>query len=149
MKRAKNLGAFGSVALYGMYIGLWSSPSSAAPFDAAPFAQRSPEGNGLVWDDPRELHQVVVRFNSPVASGVQVHLEYWGSRWPEQHLPKDRAPGGGDVGWMELGNWYRGGWRVADTVTTTEGATVSFTFNAINAKEFPKLTAYQRITVIP
>jgi hypothetical protein len=142
MKRAKNLGTFGSAALYGIYIGLWSSPSSAAPFDAAPFAQRLPEGNGLVWDDPREIHKVVVRFNAPVASGAQVHLEYWGSRWPEQHLPKDRAPGGGDVGWMELGNWYRGGWRVADTATTTEGATVSFTFNAVNAKEFPKLTAY-------
>src|SRR2546421_5905599 len=35
-------------------------------------------------------------------------LEYWGSRWPEQHLPKDRQPGGADVGWMELGKCCSG-----------------------------------------
>ncbi len=142
IQRAKNLSAFGSVALYGLYFGLWSSPSSASPFDAAPFGQRLPQRNGLVWEDPREIHKVVVHFNAPVANGGKVHLEYWGSRWPEQHLPKDRAPGGGDVGWMELGNWYRGGWRVADTETTTEGATISFTFHEVNKSEFPKLTAY-------
>lgn len=84
------------------------------PFDAAPFGLPLPEGNGILWEDPREIHQVVVHFatNGPLPKGLR--LEYWGSRWPDQHLPKDREPGGADVGWMELGNWYKGGWRVAD-----------------------------------
>src|SRR5205807_10593304 len=72
----------------------------------------------------------------------QVHLEYWGSHWPEQHLPKDRAPGGGDVGWMELGNWYQGGWRVADAEATIEGSSVRFKFHPVNAKEFAKVKDY-------
>lgn len=114
----------------------------ATSFDAAPFARSLPEGNGLIWDDPREVHQVIVKFVGPAAPAAQVHLEYWGSRWPEQHLPKDRAPGGGDVGWMELGNWYRGGWRVADTETRSEGSSITFNFHPVNATEFPKLKEY-------
>ncbi len=114
----------------------------AEPFDAAPFALPLPEGNGLLWEDPREIHQVVAHFATPPASLDSVHLEYWGSRWPNQHLPKDRQPGGGDVGWMELGNWYRGGWRVADAESRLEGAKVVFTFRPVNTKEFPQLKDY-------
>ncbi len=76
-----------------------SSTSWSLVFDAAPFALPLREGNGLQWEDPREIHQVTVHFTGAVpAEGVR--LEYWGSRWPQQHLPKDREPGGGDVGWM-------------------------------------------------
>jgi hypothetical protein len=116
--------------------------ASAANFDAAPFGLPMTDGNGLIWEDPRELHQVTVRFagNVPVPDGVR--LEYWGSHWPEQHLPKDRAPGGGDVGWMEMGNWYRGAWRSADAETKTSGSSVTFTFHPVNANEFPKLKDY-------
>lgn len=114
----------------------------AASFDAAPFAQKLADGTGLLWEDPREIHSVVVQFEGVAPAAEQVHLQYWGSRWPEQHLPKDRAPGGGDVGWMELGNWYRGGWRVADTQIKTNGASIFFAFNPVNAKEFPKAKDY-------
>ena len=86
----------------------------AEVFDAAPFALPLPQGIGLLWEDPREIHQVVVEFEGTAPPAEQVHLEYWGSRWPQQHLPKDREPGGGDVGWMELGNWFQGDWRTAD-----------------------------------
>ena len=34
----------------------------AAPFDAAPFGLPLPEGNGVMWEDPREIHTVIVRF---------------------------------------------------------------------------------------
>src|SRR5438445_1740561 len=111
-------------------------------FDAAPFALPLPEGNGLLWEDPREIHRIVVHFATNAPAPETVQLEYWGSRWPEQHLPKDRQPGGADVGWMELGNWYNGGWRVADTEARTEGSTLFFTFRAVNAKEFPALKDY-------
>ncbi|HEX2972604.1 MAG TPA: hypothetical protein VHP11_09740, partial [Tepidisphaeraceae bacterium] len=114
----------------------------AEAFDAAPFGLPLPEGNGLMWEDPREIHQVIVRFKEPVSSPEQVKLEYWGSWWPERHLPKDKEPGGGDVGWMELGNWYKYGWRKADTEVKAEGATLSFSFRPVNAKEFPKVEGY-------
>jgi len=114
----------------------------AAPFDAAPFSLPLPEGCGLLWEDPREIHQVEVLFDGNPPLADRVHLQYWGSRWPEQHLPKDREPGGGDVGWMELGNWYRGGWRVADTEAKSDGSTLAFSFHPVNAKEFPKLRDY-------
>jgi hypothetical protein len=118
------------------------SLASGAPFDAAPFAVPLPEGNGLLWEDPRELHRVVVHFEGAAPPADNVHLRYWGSRWPEQHLPKDREPGGGDVGWMELGNWYRGGWRTADVEVQTNSSSLAFTFRPLNAKEFPTLAAY-------
>ncbi|MGO8931845.1 MAG: hypothetical protein ACLQU3_33745 [Limisphaerales bacterium] len=114
----------------------------AAPFDAAPFGLLLPEGNGVMWEDPREIHRVVVHFAGAAPGPEKVGLEYWGSRWPEQHLPKDREPGGGSVGWMELGNWYTYQWRVADAQAKTDGNAVTFTFRAVNAKEFPKLEDY-------
>ena len=101
-----------------------------------------PDGAGIIWDDPREVHRVVVQFSEAPASNANLRLEYWGSHWPEQHLPKDRAPGGGDVGWMELGNWFQGGWRVADAQVQHDGAIVTFTFRPVNETEFPKLTDY-------
>src|SRR5690242_12829980 len=89
--------------------------------DVAPFGKSLPDGNGIYWEDPREIHRVIVHFEGAAPSPEKVHLEYWGSRWPEQRLPKDREPGGGFVGWMELGNWHNGGWRVADTEGSPEG----------------------------
>ena len=121
---------------------LLNSGAQAAPFDAAPFGLPLPEGNGLMWEDPREIHRVVVHFKSAPPAPDKVRLDYWGSRWPEQHLPKDREPGGGDVGWMELGNWWSYGWRKADAEARTDGNAVSFTFRPVNAKEFPKVKDY-------
>jgi hypothetical protein len=106
---------------------VFSPVAWSAAFDAAPVALPLREGNGLQWEDPREIHQVTVHFAGAVpAEGVR--LEYWGSRWPQQHLPKDREPGGGDVGWMELGNWYQGGWRVADAQASSKGNSVTSLF---------------------
>lgn len=112
------------------------------PMDVAPWGMPLPEGNGLFWEDPREVHRVVVRFREPLPSPERVGLEYWGSRWPRQRLPKDREPGGAGVGWWELGNWYRGGWRRADAVAAVEGSTLTFTFHPVNAREFPDVADY-------
>jgi hypothetical protein len=113
-----------------------------APFDAAPFAVRGNAADTLVWEDPRELHEVTVEFAEPPADDATLRLEYWGSRWPQQHFPKDKEPGGGDVGWAELGNWFNGGWRTADAVVKREGKIARFTFHPINASEFPDLKDY-------
>ncbi|MBI3911260.1 MAG: hypothetical protein HY320_10040 [Armatimonadetes bacterium] len=112
------------------------------PVNVAPFGTLLPEGNGIVWEDPREIHRVVVRFKGPALPTHRLRLEYWGSRWPAQRLPKDRQPGGGDVGWWELGNWYRGGWRAADAIAVSQGSVITFTFRPVNAREFPELKDY-------
>jgi hypothetical protein len=114
----------------------------AAPFDAAPFGLPLPQGNGVMWEDPREIHQVVVHFKDGAPAPESVRLEYWASRWPEQHLPKDREPGGGNVGWMELGNWYTYRWRTADTEAKADDSAITFNFRPVNAKEFPNVNDY-------
>jgi hypothetical protein len=43
---------------------------------------------------------------------------------------------------MELGNWYRGGWRVADANVSVEGGTVTFTFNPVSQREAKNLKDY-------
>src|SRR5579862_5004825 len=93
---------------------------TVADFDAAPFGLPLPEGSGLMWEDPREIHSVAVDFAEALRPGTTLRLEYWGSHWPKERLPKDREPGGGDEGWVELGNWYKGEWRVADTEQTID-----------------------------
>jgi hypothetical protein len=129
---------FAAFALAGPLLG----QKSPTPFDAAPYGIALQEGQGLVWEDPREIHAVIVDFADAIPAGLGLRLEYWGSHWPRQHLPKDRQPGGGDAGWLELGNWYNGGWRVADTEQTTSGNSVRFTFRPINAREFADLKDY-------
>jgi hypothetical protein len=120
----------------------WNLPLPGAPFDAAPSALPLPDGAGLLWEDPREIHSVSVLFSNAAPDPSSIHLEYWGSRWPEQRLPKDREPGGGDVGWMELGNWHQGGWRAADTSVQSNGNRLTFTFNPVNLKEFKEIKDY-------
>jgi len=119
-----------------------SSAAAAAPVDVAPFGMALPEGNGVYWDDPREIHQVVVHFKGAAPAPERVRLEYWGSHWPEEHLPKDKEIGSGASGWMELGNWYIHGWRAADVEAKTEGDQITFSFRPVNAREFSKVKNY-------
>jgi hypothetical protein len=129
-------------ALFALTV-LWPALSGgAALFDAAPFGLPLPEGNGLMWEDPREIHRVVVHFKEAPPAADKLRLEYWGSWWPGRHLPKDREPGGADTGWMELGNWWKYDWRKADTESRAEGQAVTFTFRPVNAKEFPDVKNY-------
>ncbi|MCC7377028.1 MAG: hypothetical protein IT581_20375 [Verrucomicrobiales bacterium] len=121
-----------------------ASVSVGAPFDAAPFALPLPpaDGPGLLWEDPREVHEVRVTFKTPPPDPARVRIQYWGSWWPERHLPKDREPGGGDVGWMELGNWWKNGWRDADASVEWQGAMAIFRFRPVNAVEFQGIKDY-------
>jgi hypothetical protein len=118
------------------------SAEPSAAFDAAPFGLPLPEGPGVLWEDPREIHRVVAHFKGPAPKPDQVHLEYWGSWWPERHLPKDHQPGGGDIGWLELGNWYSYNWRTADAAAQAEGNSIVFTFRPVTEREVPKVKDY-------
>src|SRR5439155_20279103 len=44
--------------------------------------------------------------------------------------------------WMELGNWWNGGWRAADVETEISGNTITFNFRPVNAKEFSNVKDY-------
>ena len=139
MKSAFRLVLFATVIAVGPVVGR-GSPDQF--FDAGPFGVPLPDGPGLKWDDPREIHSVIVNFAGPIPAGGKLRLEYWGSHWPEQHLPKDRVLGSGFSGWMELGNWYNGGWRVADTEQSVSSNSIQFTFHPINVQEYPGLKDY-------
>jgi hypothetical protein len=83
-----------------------------------------------------------VDFAVPIPANAKVHVEYWGSHWPLQYLPNDPYLGSGYSGWMELGDWYNGGWRIADTAQTISGNSIHSTFEPINTHEYPQLTNY-------
>jgi hypothetical protein len=145
------IGYYLSVALvavsspfFGKAEGHFRPDPAARHFDAAPFGMPLPsqQGQGVEWTDPRDIHEVIVDFAGPIPASAKVHVEYWGSDWPLQHLPTDTELGSGFSGWMELGDWYNGGWRVADTMETVSGNSVHFTFAPINAHEYPELTNY-------
>ncbi len=115
-------------------------PPVGSAVDVAPWAIPLPQGLGLRWTDPREIHRVVVLFRGNAPRGIR--LQYWSSRWPEQRLPRDREPGGGDVGWWELGNWYTGEWRDADADVYANDNEATITFRPVNRKEFPRLRGF-------
>ena len=121
---------------------LFGHDSNPDFFDAAPYGIPLPEGNGLMWEDPREIHSVCIDFASALPAGSKLNLEYWGSHWPQQRLPKDHELGNGFAGWLELGNWFTGGWRVADTMQSISGNSIQFTFRSVNEHEYPDLKDY-------
>ncbi len=112
-------------------------PTAGSAFDAAPFGAPLTDDCGVVWEDPRELHRVVVRFAAPPPADLA--LQYWRGKWPAVRLPKDQVPAGGAVGWWELGDWFNGQWQTADAETVVAGTSAVFTFRPANAVEFPEL----------
>jgi len=108
-----------------------------SPFDAALFAQPLAGQAGLVWESPREIHKVVVRFAG--APPMDLALQYWRTKWPQQRLPKQAICGGGSVGWWELGNWFTGEWQTADVELSIEEHCASFLFRPLTESEFPDL----------
>ena len=109
-------------------------------FNAAPFGQPLDGEVGLVWEDPREVHRVVVRFQDqpPANLGIQ----YWRTRWPQQRLPKGEVPRGGASGWWELGNWFTGQWQTADATLDVREKVATFAFRPVNKHEFPDLNDF-------
>lgn len=106
-------------------------------FNAAPWSVPLEKDLGMAWDDPREIHRVLVEFRGDAPKDLQ--LQYWRHRWPENRVPKDRVPEGGSVGWWELGNWYVGDWQTADASVSVQGSRAEITFKPVNATEFPAI----------
>src|ERR1043165_7409920 len=93
--------------------GLFARSGFSAAMDVAPFGLPLPEGNGRMWEDPREIHQVIVHFSGHAPPTEKVRREYWG-----------------------------GGWRVADAEAKADRSAIVFAFRPVNAKEFPALKNY-------
>ena len=96
---------------------------------------------GVIWEDARDIFRVEVRFagSGPVPLPDTIRLEYWQSSWPGNRIPRDEPSGAGGSGWLNVGDWFQGKWLTADTNLKIDGATYTFTFNPVNAKEFPDL----------
>lgn len=92
---------------------------------------------GVMWEDLREVHRVVVTFAAPPSHAPE--LQYWRSTWPEKRIPRDDASGSGQSGWLNTGDWLQGKWQTADTNVAANGATFTYSFAPLTRKEFPKL----------
>jgi len=108
--------------------------------DIVPFGEmlREAEGCTIIWEDPRELHRVVVEFETPPDTGL-LALHYWQSSWPFREIPRSAPSGAGQSGWFDVGDWYKGRWRTADANVAVEETRATFTFNPANRIEFPEL----------
>jgi len=93
---------------------------------------------GVLWEDSRDIFRVVVKFADAnnLPQKETVHLEYWQSTWPGSRIPRDQPSGAGSSGWLNVGDWFQGKWRTADTNLQTDDATYTFTFNPLSVKEF-------------
>ena len=113
------------------------------PVNIVPFGQISrwdsqQKDYGVFWEDPRDIFCVTVRFADAkeLPNPNTVRLEYWQSSWPWSRIPRDSLSGAGSSGWLNVGDWFQGRWLKADANLDVKGATYTFTFNPINAREF-------------
>ncbi len=134
------LGCFWVGAL--LVVGADGAATDAISVDVVPFGElvRDEEGYTVIWEDPRELHRVVVGFETPPPPNTDLSLEYWQSSWPFREIPRDAPSGSGFSGWFDVGDWYKGKWQTADTDVQIEYSQAIFTFNPANRKEFPDLS---------
>ncbi len=104
----------------------------------AEFAKMECDDQGIVlhWEEPRDIYKVVVKTDSP-SKLVERKLQYWQNHWPRQRVPKGEVVGGGS-GWTAVDDWFNGQWRDADARVEVKGDRVVYTFNPINALEFPE-----------
>jgi hypothetical protein len=114
--------------------------------DIAPFAYRDdPNAQELIfrWEEPREVHRVVLRFAGEAPPLRAVEVAYWRSHWPEARRPlieseeeETFAPG-----WQAQDDWFNGDWQPADTTARAAGSEIRLTFAPLGRREFPALAA--------
>jgi hypothetical protein len=95
----------------------------------------NPEYITLEWEEMRDVFAIVMQSNSSVMAKIQ----YWQRIWPIQRVPKGAVVGAGGSGWMADDDPYNGDWKTADVKVTLQGDRAVYTFNPINAIEFPDI----------
>jgi len=111
-------------------------------FSAATFTLKD---YGVVWEDARDIVRVAVAFGDAAGWPRGLRLQYWQSAWPVRRIPRDGPSGAGKSGWLDVGDWFQGEWKDADANNEVAGNTVTFTFNPINAREFPALEDFDAV----
>src|SRR5688572_17695089 len=119
------------------------------PLDVVPFGQinhweADQKDYGVMWEDSRDIFQVVVEFSESAAlpPTEQIKLQYWRSSWPKHRIPRNEPSGAGSSGWLDIGDWHQGKWMTADVKLDVQGPRYTFTFNPINAQEFKDLADF-------
>lgn len=118
-------------------------PAAGSAVDVVPWGEHASWADGrdlgVWWEDPRDIHRVVVTFAGPAPEAGAAKLQWWQSQWPGHRIPRDRPAGAGQFGWGHLGDLHQGRWRDADAYLQTDECTWTFTFRHLNATEFPTL----------
>ncbi|MCE5226437.1 MAG: hypothetical protein LLG05_11355 [Porphyromonadaceae bacterium] len=97
--------------------------------------ERDKNGITLQWEEPRDIYKVIVKTSHP-SELLNNKIQYWNNNWPQKRVPKGEVDAG-SLGWSAQDDWFNGEWKNADTRTEIKDNHVIYTFNAINAKEFP------------
>ena len=96
----------------------------------------------LTWEEFRDIFKVEVKCSDP-AIFSDAKLQYWQHHWPHQRVPKGVPVGAGGSGWMAQDDWYNGEWKDADVSMAIEADKVIYTFNPVNAREFPDIEGFE------
>jgi len=112
-------------------------------FDAAQYAviEYSPEEVVLRWEEMRDIFSVIIQ-STDRSRLSDIKLQYWQRTWPNQRVPKGTAVGAGGSGWMRDDDWFNGKWIDADVKAEIQDDKVIYTFNPVNAKEFPDISDF-------
>ncbi|MDQ1317470.1 MAG: hypothetical protein QG588_1122 [Candidatus Poribacteria bacterium] len=95
----------------------------------------NPEDITLEWEEMRDVFAIVMQSDPSVLAKIQ----YWQRIWPIQRVAKGAVVGAGGSGWMADDDPYNGEWKTADVKMTLQGDCAVYTFNPINAIEFPDI----------
>lgn len=92
---------------------------------------------GVLWDDPRNIYTLIIRFKSPPRELKEedIKIQYWQCNWPKYGL---ETIGAGFSGWRPIDDLYNGKWRKAKFDLKINGSTWVFRFRPIN-EEFPEV----------
>jgi len=95
----------------------------------------NPEDITLEWEEMRDVFAIVIQSDPSALAKIQ----YWQRIWPIQRVAKGAVVGAGGSGWMADDDPYNGDWKTADVKVTLQGNRAVYTFNPINAIEFPDI----------
>jgi len=95
---------------------------------------------GVLWDDPRDVYALVVRFRSPPENfeAGDIKVQYWQCNWPKH---RHELVGSGFSGWAPIDDPYNGVWRDAKFELRVEGSSWYFFFRPLS-EEFPEMKDY-------
>jgi len=114
-----------------------SDKEAEGDVNIAEFAKIERDSQGIIlhWEEPRDIYKVVIKTSDP--SGLSgEELQYWQNHWPGRRIPKGDIVGGSS-GWTPIDDWFNGKWQGADSKIEIRGNRAIYTFNPVNASEFP------------